>query len=87
MIKKWSFILAFLVVGATAFSQTGTADTVIVPANNISEIDTSIDYDELFRDFDDFMDSILTPRSYLLGSLSVGKGYSVSYTHLRPRDS
>ncbi|MEO7393841.1 MAG: hypothetical protein ABIU11_02800, partial [Chitinophagaceae bacterium] len=75
MIKIWSFILAFLVVGATAFSQTGTADTVIVPANNISEIDTSIDYDELFRDFDDFMDSILTPRSYLLGSLSVGKGY------------
>ena len=75
MIKKWSLILFFLLTGAAAFSQAGTIDSVIVPAKDISTINTSIDYDELFRDFDDFMYSILTPRSYLLGSLSTGKGY------------
>ena len=75
MIKKWSLILAFILTGAAAFSQTGTIDTVIAPTKDLPAIDTSIDYDELFRDFDEFMDSILTPRSYLMGSLSASKGY------------
>jgi len=38
-------------------------------------IDTSINYDDLFRDFDAFMDSILSPNSYFLASLSLGKSY------------
>jgi hypothetical protein len=38
-------------------------------------IDTTLDYDELFRDFESFMDSILTPRSYFMPSLSVSKGF------------
>jgi hypothetical protein len=75
MIKKWSFILAFSLVCVAAFPQTGTTDSLIAPATDISVIDTSIDYDELFRDFDSFMDSILTPRSYFLTSLSAAKGY------------
>lgn len=75
MIKKWSLILAFSLACAAAFPQTGTTDTVIAPITDFSAIDTSIDYDELFRDFDAFMDSILTPRSYFLSSLSLGKGY------------
>jgi hypothetical protein len=38
--------------------------------------DTSIlDYDELFRDFDAFMDSILSPHSFFLANVAVGKGY------------
>ena len=73
--KKWSLILAFILTGAAAFSQASTQDSIITPANDVAVIDTSIDYDELFRDFDAFMDSILTPRSYLLVSLSAGKGY------------
>ncbi len=36
--------------------------------------DTDFNYDEIFRDFSDFMDSILSPRSYFLMSLSLGKG-------------
>jgi hypothetical protein len=37
--------------------------------------DTSIDYDLLLKDLDSFLDSILTPRSYYLANLSIGKGY------------
>ncbi len=73
--KKWSLILAFSLVCVAAFPQTGTTDSVIAPVTDFSVIDTSIDYDELFRDFDAFMDSILTPRSYFLSSLSLAKGY------------
>jgi hypothetical protein len=76
MLKKWSITLAFIVLGAVAYSQSNTpADTTIAPGKNELGIDTSLDYDELFRDFDAFMDSILTPPSYFLGSLSVSKGY------------
>lgn len=74
MMKKWSLILAFVLLCIAAFPQTGTTDTVIAPVTDFSAIDTLIDYDELFRDFDAFMDSILTPRSYLLTSLSMARG-------------
>ncbi len=60
---------------AAAYSQGNTSDTAIISTNDISFIDTTIDYDELFRDFDAFMDSILLPRSFLLISASVAKGY------------
>ena len=75
MMKKWSLILAFILIGVAAFSQVSTKDSVIAPTNDISVIDTSIDYDELFRDFDSFMDSISMPGSYFLASLSAGKRY------------
>jgi hypothetical protein len=74
MMKKWFILLAFVMLGVVAYSQGGPADSVIAPASDISLIDTSIDYEELFRDFDAFMDSILTPRSYFLGSLSLARG-------------
>ncbi len=60
---------------AAAYPQGNTKDTAIISTNDISFIDTTIDYDELFRDFDAFMDSILSPRSFLLISASVTKGY------------
>jgi hypothetical protein len=53
-----------------------TADSAIAPVkDDLATIDSTLDYDELFRDFDAFMDSILTPRSYTMVSLSAGKGY------------
>jgi len=61
-----------VLTGAAAFSQAGTKDTTVHPVD-MSGIDTTIDYDELFRDFDAFMDSILTPRSYFLLSVSAGR--------------
>lgn len=64
-----------MVPGATAYSQGNPADTAIAPVQDLSVIDTTLNYDELFQDFDAFMDSILSPRSYLLTSLSMTKGY------------
>ncbi|HRF18516.1 MAG TPA: hypothetical protein PK977_10115, partial [Chitinophagaceae bacterium] len=57
------------------FAQDNKVDSVIVPVKEVPLIDTTIDYDALFRDFDAFMDSILSPNSYFLSSLSIGKGY------------
>ena len=75
MLKKWSILLAFISAGIAAYAQSNSADSVIAPQKEITVIDTSINYDELFRDFDAFMDSILSPDSYFLASLSLGKSY------------
>jgi hypothetical protein len=78
MLKKWSILLAFIVLGVAAYPQSNSIDSVIVPTAKTSITDTItdpvMDYD-LFQDFDAFMDSILSPHSYFLGNLSVGKGY------------
>jgi hypothetical protein len=75
MFKKWSILLAFVSAGIAASAQSAPADTVIKHQKQVPAIDTSINYDDLFRDFDEFMDSILTPNSYFLASLSVSKNY------------
>jgi hypothetical protein len=75
MFKRWSILLALISVGIAAHCQSNSADTAIVPQKEIPAIDTSINYDDLFRDFDAFMDSILSPDSYFLASLSLGKSY------------
>jgi hypothetical protein len=74
MLKKWFIVLAFLMPGF-AYSQSNPADTLLQPSANIPLIDTSFDYDALFQDFDAFMDSILSPHNYFLGSLSFNRGY------------
>jgi hypothetical protein len=79
MIKKWFILPAFLLLYLSATSQKGEAvDSSFAQAAALS-VDTTdealLDFDELFRDFDAFMDSILTPRSYLLASVSLGKSY------------
>jgi hypothetical protein len=75
MLKKWSILLAFVSTGIAAHAQGNSADSAIVPQKEIAVIDTTINYEELFRDFDAFMDSILSPDSYFLASLSLGKSY------------
>src|SRR5688572_26455160 len=73
MFKNWSILVALSTVVISAYPQNDQGDTTIVP---LSVVDTGIiDYDELFRDFDSFMDSILSPPSFLLLNLSMGKGY------------
>ncbi len=61
--------------GVAASSQSNTSDTTIVPADNSFLIDTTIDYGALFQDFEAFMDSILSPHSYFLATLSLGKSF------------
>lgn len=66
-----------MVQASFAWSQDTRPDTIPVPAavNNAMAMDTTLDYDELFNDFDLFLDSILSPHSYFLANLSVGQGY------------
>ena len=75
MYKKWYLIFCFIVLGQSVFSQDNSAKASIVPHNNTIAIDTNINYDELFRDLDDFLDSLLMPHNYFLGSLSLTKGF------------
>ncbi|MGQ0739892.1 MAG: hypothetical protein ACT4OJ_12610 [Bacteroidota bacterium] len=77
MQKRWSILPALILLAVAAHSQSGRADTSVatIKEKDLALIDTTIDYDELFQDFDAFMDSILSPHSYLLMSLSAGKGF------------
>ncbi|HUR65937.1 MAG TPA: hypothetical protein VMZ03_06270 [Chitinophagaceae bacterium] len=76
MCKRWSILPALLLLVAAAQAQGNPSDTSIAPKDKDLElIDTTLNYDELFQDFDAFMDSILSPHSYLLFSISAGKGY------------
>ncbi|MBM3417196.1 MAG: hypothetical protein FJY20_12365 [Bacteroidetes bacterium] len=77
MVQRCLILPAFLLLAAIAHTQGSRADTAVIPviSTDAAIVDTSIDYDELFRDFDEFMDSILSPRSYFLISLSTGKGF------------
>ena len=84
MLKKWSILLAFIMLGATAYTQGSPDDSVRTHVKEIPVLDTTLNYDELFQDFDAFMDSILSPHSYFLTSLSMNKGY---YSFERKRTS
>jgi hypothetical protein len=75
MSKNCSILLVLLSAGIAAHSQSNTGDSAIAQRKEIATIDTSINYDDLFRDFDAFMDSILSPNSYFLASISMSKGY------------
>jgi hypothetical protein len=75
MLKKWFIVLAFWMLGASAYSQNSAGDSILTPTTDLSVLDTLLNYDELFQDFDAFMDSILSPHSYFLASLSMSKGY------------
>lgn len=67
--------MAFIVPAIAAYPQTKAVDSVIISHKDISVLDTTINYEELFQDLDAFMDSILSPHSYFLASLSLSKGY------------
>jgi len=76
MHKKWFVILSFLLLGQSVLPQDDSADSLIVPKQDVLINDTDIiNYDDLFRDLDLFLDSLLMPRSYFMGSLSVSKGF------------
>ena len=67
-------MVALCALVSVAYPQTSGRDTTIAPSETPDD-SLFIDYDDLFRDFESFMDSILTPRSFLLANLGVGKGY------------
>lgn len=75
MLKRLYIPIAILLLVTSAYAQVHRADTVIAPVKEIPVLDTTLNYDELFQDFDAFMDSILSPHSYFLSSLSMTKGF------------
>jgi hypothetical protein len=76
MVKKILLISAFIMPGCALSAQENKADTIIVPKKMAEPAETDIiNYDELFRDLDIFLDSLLMPHSYVMGSLSLSKGY------------
>jgi len=75
MIKKGILILLLMSSGIYTFSQYTGTDSTQSKARDQQYLDSSINYDELFQDFDYFMDSILTPHSYFMANLSLSNGY------------
>ena len=75
MLRYCCLILFFVVFAVPVCAQQRKADSTLLSQLTGIEADSTIDYDELFRDFDAFMDSILTPRNYWLASVTVGRGY------------
>ncbi|MFM2138474.1 MAG: hypothetical protein RJA57_781 [Bacteroidota bacterium] len=78
--RKSTLILAALLLNITSLvgqQLTVGADTSGHPIGrpDPSLIDTTLDYEAIFRDFDAFMDSILNPGSYAIVSASAGKGF------------
>jgi len=78
MCKKWFLTLVVHLSGIIVFSQVTPGDTSLNKADKSdrSIIDTSIDYNDIiFDDLEKFLDSILSPRSYILSAFSIQKGY------------
>jgi hypothetical protein len=75
MYKKWSLILVFYLAGITVFAQVNPGDTLLnKPEPPV--IDTSINYADIsFDELEEFLDSILSPHSYVLTAFSIQKGY------------
>lgn len=69
------FWLILLLAPYLALAQTRRQDSTLMASLAQLEADSTLDYDLLFRDFDDFMDSILSPRSYGLAGITAGRGY------------
>ncbi len=82
MIRIFTILLVLLTCTSTVYSQSTPADTTISKIEATTKdtfdvllSDTSLDYDLLMKDLDSFLDSILTPSSYYLANLAIGKGY------------
>lgn len=75
MIKTGILILLITTSGINAFSQQTSTDTTQLPQKETQYLDSTIDYDELFQDFDLFMDSMLSPHSYFMATVSLSSGY------------
>jgi hypothetical protein len=72
---KWLILSLLLLSQHCAQAQKKSVNDTLDVENDALIGDSLFDYDDLFRDFDAFMDSLLTPRSYSLISLSHSKAY------------
>ena len=79
MSTKAFTILPLLFAGIVMYSQDQPADTskrnFKKELKSVHVPDSTVDYDLLLQDMETFLDSMLRPRSYFIGSLAFGKGY------------
>ena len=80
MFKKYLLITILIVLASYARSQGKPSDTISRTGIDTMALDEDVDYDELFNEFGMFLDSIMSPHSYALLSLSGGQGY-FNFTH------
>ncbi len=73
-LKSLIFWIAFL-SALTGYSQTRPTDTIPQPGIEGLAVDTLLDYEDLMSDLGNFIDSLLSPRSYFLASASASTGY------------
>lgn len=73
--KKIIMIPVFILLSVAGYTQINPMDTIPAVPDESLAIDTTFDYDDLLDEFSSFLDSILTPRSYFLANLSVGRSY------------
>ncbi len=71
MLKKIAFVFILFVIGNSSYSQN---EKPIVEKYVYTSIDTTLDLYSLMEEMDEFLDSIYSPRSYLVGNLGLGKG-------------
>ncbi len=74
-ISAFFFLALVSLAGLQASAQRERPDTAFINANRDLAMDTSIDYDDFLDEFDVFLDSILTPKSYFMPTISVARGY------------
>src|ERR1044072_9167656 len=75
MFKRWCSILIFHLLGIVAFAQVNPKDSALKKTEP-PIIDSTLDYSDIgFDELDRFLDSILSPHSYLLTALSIQRGY------------
>jgi len=75
MVKNWSLIMIFHLAGIAVSAQNNPKDSTMPKTEAVPSIDTTIDYDTLFDEMENFLDSISAPHSYTLAALAFGKGY------------
>jgi hypothetical protein len=73
--KKCLIICLLLLPAMDGFSQTSPADTIPTSGMESLAVDTSLDYDEMMDELGDFLDSLLSPRSYFLINATASSGY------------
>ena len=76
MPKRMFTILPLLFWGMASFCQVSSDSTKKkIDKSDEFLLDSTLDYDQLLQDMESFLDSILSPHSYILGSVAVGRGY------------
>ena len=77
MLRYCLTLVVFACCSLTVLSQDNPRDTT---PQQTTGIDTTINYDELLDELEDFLDSLLMPRSHFMASISASNGY-YNYIH------